>query len=477
MVDFLLNLADPWGYVVVALLVAGEAAIFVGLVLPGETAAFLGGVLAFQGSVDLWTMIVWACVAAIVGDSIGYRVGQVLGPRMRQGRLGRWVGEERWERAASFLRRYGGRAVFLGRWVGVLRALVPSLSGAAGIRYPVFFAFNVLGGVTWATSFILLGYLAGRSWRTVENLMGQATIVIVALLAFIAAAVLGARWASSHRDEIARRRDEFLERPRIASFRRRFRAQLDFVHARLDPGHRFGFYLTLGVVFAVAGGWVFGAVLEDVLQGSELVLVDRPITVWLMLHRDGGLTGAMKVLTVFGSTPFVAGVGGAAAIFLWLWTRSLRWPAFFALAVAGGLFLDVAIAGLVARPRPELDPLVTAGGYAFPSGYTTAATVLFGSLAYFTARGRSWGMSVWIWTAAVTMAVLVGFSRIYLGVSWFSDVLGGFFLGAFWTVVSIMATALLGKDPEGSWQSWRRLRGNEEAPCIDVDEPREAEVS
>lgn len=443
MLDSLLNLADPWGYVIVALLVAGEAAAFVGLVLPGETAAFLGGVLAYEGQVDLRIMLIVVCAAAIVGDSIGYEVGRGLGPRLRNGRLGRLVGQQRWDRASAFMRRHGGRAVFLGRWIGVLRALVPSLAGASGIPYRTFLLFNVLGGVTWASTFVVLGYVAGSSWRQVEGVMGQATAVVVGLVVFIGLLVILSRWVSSHRETIAAKRDEFLERPFIAGQRARFKRQIDFVERRLDPGGQFGLYLTLGLLVGVIGAYAFGAVLQDVVAHDELALVDRPITLWLVHHRSAWLDQTMEVVTFFGSAPFVITTAAAASGAAWFTTRSARWPALFILGAGGAELLFNLVKSLVGRPRPEIQPLIAAPGFSFPSGHTMSATVLFGALAYLLTRGRGAKTSVWIWMGAATAACLVALSRVYLGAHWFTDVLGALFLGTFWLIVSILTTTLL----------------------------------
>src|SRR5581483_7663687 len=115
----LANLASPWAYVLVGALALLEASAFVGLVVPGETALLVGGFVAYQGRADLWLMMAVAAVGAIVGDSIGYEVGRHLGPALRRSLLGLRVGEQRWARAEAYVERRGGRAVFLGRFVGV----------------------------------------------------------------------------------------------------------------------------------------------------------------------------------------------------------------------------------------------------------------------------------------------------------------------------------------------------------------------
>ena len=116
------SVASPWGYVLIGVLAMLETSAFVGLAVPGETALLVGGFLAYQGRASLAGMMAVAAAGAIVGDSAGYALGFRFGPALRGSRLGRSVGERRWARAESYLARRGGRAVFFGRFVGVLRA-------------------------------------------------------------------------------------------------------------------------------------------------------------------------------------------------------------------------------------------------------------------------------------------------------------------------------------------------------------------
>lgn len=116
-------------YVVVVALAFLEAAVFLGLVLPGETALLVAGVLASRGNIDLRVLLVLAIVVAIGGDSVGYLVGRHFGPRLRLTRLGTRINARHWDRAEQAVAAHGFWAVVVGRWVGVLRALVPTVAG------------------------------------------------------------------------------------------------------------------------------------------------------------------------------------------------------------------------------------------------------------------------------------------------------------------------------------------------------------
>jgi membrane-associated protein len=181
LVNAVTALPDWAAYLVVIALVFGEAAVFVGLVLPGETALLVAGALAGTGRLSLAVLLALAVVAAVVGDSVGYEVGRRLGPPLMDTRLGRLVGEKRWARAEAVMARRGGWAVLAGRWVGVLRALMPAIAGSTRMPYRRFLLFNAVGGTLWAAVVVVAGYLAGASWHRVQTYLGDAGAAAVAL--------------------------------------------------------------------------------------------------------------------------------------------------------------------------------------------------------------------------------------------------------------------------------------------------------
>ncbi|WP_334173688.1 DedA family protein [Sinomonas sp.] len=187
-VDVILGMPPLLAYLLVFAFVFAEDALFVGFVIPGETAAVLGGVVASQGKASVWLMAPLVVFAAIVGDTVGYEVGKHLGPRLLESRPLQ-KHRRRLDDAQGFLRRRGGWAVFLGRFVAFFRAVMPALAGSSQMRYPKFLAFNALGGIAWGTGFVLLGYLAGASYQTVAKAAGRDITAAVVVLAIVAVAV------------------------------------------------------------------------------------------------------------------------------------------------------------------------------------------------------------------------------------------------------------------------------------------------
>jgi membrane-associated protein len=175
-------------YLVIAALVFGETAVFLGFVLPGEIAAVLGGVLASRGHLSLPLVIVIVVAAAISGPFIGYEVGKRMGDRLFRARPLRRV-QGGVDRTRVVLARRGGVAVLLGRFVAIVRALMPAAAGAARVRYRTFTLYNVLGGLIWGVGYVLLGYLAGSAYAVIEREVGTGLAIAIGVLVVAAIAV------------------------------------------------------------------------------------------------------------------------------------------------------------------------------------------------------------------------------------------------------------------------------------------------
>jgi membrane protein DedA with SNARE-associated domain len=172
------------GYLALFLLVGGESA---GLVIPGETALIAAGVLASRGHLTIELVILVAAVAAILGDNVGYALGRsgiralLVAPT---GPLARHRADFV-ERGEAFFRRHGGKTVFFGRWLPVLRFTAAWLAGAHRMEWWRFALFNALGGLGWATSVGLAAYALGSVATEVIRYVGVGafTVFLLAVLA------------------------------------------------------------------------------------------------------------------------------------------------------------------------------------------------------------------------------------------------------------------------------------------------------
>ena len=196
------DLADtlgPWTYALVAGLAFLETGAFVGLIAPGETAIVLGGVVAAQGEISLPAMLVIAWVAAALGDLVSFGLGRRLGRPFlltRGPRVG--VTAPRLERVEAFFSRHGPKAILLGRFIGLVRAVAPFLAGASGMRLRAFLPWSLIGTAAWATTFTLVGYAFHESFSAAAGHLTHGALA----LAVLAAAALAWR---EHRRARARR--------------------------------------------------------------------------------------------------------------------------------------------------------------------------------------------------------------------------------------------------------------------------------
>ena len=176
------HLSGTMVYTLVALLVFGEAALFIGFVLPGETSVIVAGVVASQGHVNIDVLCVLVAVAAIVGDSVGYAIGHRYGERLLTLPFIR-TREVALQRALEGLRQRGPIYVFIGRFTAFLRAVMPGLAGMSKMHYRRFLIANALGGIVWGVGYALLGYFAGNALTTIESFASWLGIVLLVLVA------------------------------------------------------------------------------------------------------------------------------------------------------------------------------------------------------------------------------------------------------------------------------------------------------
>lgn len=209
------------------------------------------------------------------------------------------------------------------------------------------------------------------------------------------------------------------------------------VAARLDRESYLGWHLTLGLALALLAAWAFGALLEEVLDDAGLVRWD--VATVARLHAAATPAGlrAFWVVTQLGSPAAMAGLALAGALVLWRAGRRLLLLTWLA-AFAGCGVLDAGLKALVHRTRPAYAAAYLHGhSYSFPSGHAMGSAVGYGTLAFAVHHwGRGGGARRWLpYVLAALAALLVGASRLYLGVHFPSDVLGGYAAGLAWLAV------------------------------------------
>ena len=293
-----------------------------------------------------------------------------------------------------------------------------------------------------------LGYAAGGSYGSVEGFAGQAGLLLLVVGVLVGSMVAAGRWLGRHPDEVNGLIGGGLERPMMKRFRARYRRQVEFLARQFRREGALGVSLTLSLVVVGLAGWAFGVVVHDVLAGETLDAVDRPVLNFVTRHREPWLTSVAKSLTALGSSAVLVPLLVAVGLGWRRWRRTWRPLGRMGGAYLGAFVLAQVVKDLVGRPRPPASAAVVhVTTFAFPSGHATQGAAGWGALAVLAAATTSsWARKVTIWTTALVLVLLIGLSRMYLGVHWATDVLGGWAIGSLWLVLFQAASTAFGSD-------------------------------
>jgi membrane-associated protein len=158
------HIIETFGLLGIMTILFAECGLLVGFFLPGDTLLFSAGVLVQRNTFHqpLWLIILLECIAAIIGNQVGYEIGRRGGPAVFRRPDSRLFRPEYVERTSAFFEKYGPPAIMLGRFVPVIRTVITVMAGAGQMNYRTYTIYTVLGGVLWATSVTLLGFFLGN---------------------------------------------------------------------------------------------------------------------------------------------------------------------------------------------------------------------------------------------------------------------------------------------------------------------------
>ncbi|MEA2691789.1 MAG: rane-associated protein [Acidobacteriota bacterium] len=189
------NVLGPWFYVVLFLVVFCETGLVVTPFLPGDSLLFAVGALAAadRSHLSLPLLAVLLVIAAVAGDAVNYAIGHVLGPVVFKREDSWWLHKKHLVRAQEFYERYGGKAIFLSRFVPIVRTFAPFVAGIGRMSYRRFAAWNVVGALTWVLTFLFAGYFFGNQPVIKRNFHYVIVAIIVISLVPIVVEALRAR--------------------------------------------------------------------------------------------------------------------------------------------------------------------------------------------------------------------------------------------------------------------------------------------
>lgn len=456
-------LPDGGAYLCLLFLIAFcESLVGGGLVLPGSTLCVLAGFLSLQGKGNILSIMSVTGAGAFLGDFFSYWLGARFGsPLMNTTFFRKHIDLLR--KAEIFFSTRGGSAVFIGRFFGPLRGFIPFVAGGARMSPASFASYALVSSMLWGLAYPGLGYLGGASWQRVQQLTGRLSLLILILVALFflniifwnkvvpRLALMGPRIHLG----LHRLADQLLDSAPLKALARSFPGTWNFIHMRFSPRSGSGLYLTVGLILSSGFSSLFiwtsrSLRLEqaDVLIYQEMAQLRHP---W----SDAVFLG----LTYMASVPVICLIG--IVVLLGLILKNRDFSALILLAgTAGGELLMWLLKFFFDRPRPSgFFPSLQVYGPSFPSGHSFVALIFYGLVTYMLLdHVNRWRHRAALVLGTSFFALLIGLSRVYLGVHWFSDVLGGFALAAVWLTFLIIASEVRRRyGGEFPWNPGRRL--------------------
>lgn len=433
-----LQQVGKFGYWILLLTSGGESLPVIGLLVPGTVVVLIFGFFSAQGYLNLWILLAFSTVGAIIGDSISYWLGK-KGTHLFKAE-NRILKLSHLERGREFFNKYGNKSIFFGRFLGPIRSIVPFVAGLSGMSNRKFFVWNVIGALGWSGVYLVLGYFFGGLFKTIEvwsTRIGIVLLVLVSLVIFIRflAARAGKFFAfvSSLFNSIS---TAILTTPEVKDLMHRHPKLVHFIEFRLTLKRFSGLPLTLLTLAFIYIFFAFFGVVESILRFGNFVAVDLRVNHLVTLFHDPFFERVFLWITALGRTPALVTAVVASVVLWWCWNK--RSFIFGALVSLAGTSVFIYLVKLVvARPRP-LDAVYAEATDSFPSAHAALSLAVYGFLAYaFIRFTKNWKWKVNQLFVSSIVIVLIGLSRIYLGVHYLSDVWSGYLLGTLWLLVAI----------------------------------------
>ncbi len=394
----------------------------IGTVIPGSVTMSAVGVLVGTGILPLGFTLFWAVLGAFLGDLLGYGCGIYYNERLRN----MWPFKKRpkWlELGRTYFQKHGGKSIIIGRFIGPLRSIIPLIAGVLHMKWQRFVLAAVPSAALWAIVYMLPGIVLGAVSTQLPPKLATKFIVILFLIIIVASIfawlfkILFKNMSYGYHRFI-KNTWQHLETSRYFSFIPR----LITTPSQANNYHQLS-WLFLTVLFGI----LYLLIFLSVINQGHLTLLNRPIFEVLRTLRHTGSDRIIIGITLLGDGRILLVSG--IVIFSWLafkkyYREAIYWLIVIAMSISVPVFYKI----FFYFPRPS-GLLHASAASSFPSGHTFQAVMYYGFLATMISSHIREKYRRHIYSIALTIVILVGFSRLYLGAHWLTDVLASFTLG------------------------------------------------
>lgn len=407
-INSLPDLLSGGGYWILGFIVLMEGLPIIGSFFPGHIAIISAGFLVKIGVLNLaWVLLVTIAMTTL-GDILGFLLGRRYGYSLLT-RYGKYIflKEEHIEKAKNLINKHTGKSIILGKFSPVTRPLIPFIVGANGTHINKFWIYNIIGSTLWVVISILIGYVFGASYNAVAGSIGKfLSIAIVATILII--------WGY----KLVNKRFHVFKKYEL-------------------------FILGLNLISL----WALAKTIQDSFSSNSFIAnFDISVNVFVAENIAPYLINFSSFISYVGDTKVMLGAGILIGLGF-LIKKKYRRAGIMILSVASASVIIVFMKEMFMRARPENASAIISelSDGSFPSGHAGMAAAFFVSSAYvFAPRVQSWVRREMLIVVCAGAGILIGLSRIALGVHWFSDVLAGWSLGIFLATGVILLVRFLG---------------------------------
>ena len=426
-----------WAIAVVFLIAMGEALLVIGLFVPSTAVLIGAGTLIGAGKLPFWPIMVATVLGCVTGDQISFWAGRIFGDRLRT----MWPlrsyphllakGEE-------YVRVHGGKSIAIGRFVPGVKAVVPGIAVMFGMGQGFFLTVNFFSGIAWSALHVLPGVVLGQALSLAGELSGRLLVVLLVLLTVLAIGGwlvrLFAAMLTPYRLALQGRISAWASKSDARAIRR-----FGKVIAPENPNA----VLLLVLIFVGIGALV---ALVDIVSGLLIrhAVSDFDLALFNFFSELRSIPGDEIFIrvTMLGDELVLYAV--AAVLMIWA-ALTRNWRAVWAVVLTVFLAKLVTLAFSFAMTVPGTGAQTM--DFKFPASHALLSGTVFGMVAVITSRGLSRWTQAIIAAGCAMMVVAISFSRLYLGVSWFSGVLGGVLIALILVAVFsvVISTVRLGR--------------------------------
>ncbi|MBA3660161.1 MAG: VTT domain-containing protein [Gammaproteobacteria bacterium] len=429
-----LNANPEWAGLATFLISAAESVAIIGTIVPGSITMTAIGTLAGAGVIPLGPTILWATLGAIVGDGISYWMGHYFKDRIKSMwpfRTNPYV----LDKGEAFVHKYGVMSVFIGRFVGPVRALVPLVAGMLGMKPFQFTLANVASAIGWAPAYMLPGILLGAA--SLELPPDIAVHVILVFLFLLLFTIL-CFWLLIKLTMLLKDRINMVQTKLWRKLQNsRYLSPTTVILKHYDASKTYGQF-SLALLFLLTCILLISLLTYVKLVGAQNLLVNDVTFHFFrgLSLRSAALDALMINITLLGQKNVILPIYIVviASLILMRRVRAAAHVFLLGFLTASSVFV---VKHLISIPRPWglIQSIET---FSMPSGHATAAVTTYLGLTWLLVYAIKTKFRGLLYVVPFILAMAISISRLYLGAHWFTDVLAGWLMGtAILTVVAI----------------------------------------